>query len=370
MKDKSTDIGPRGKDVWNDACEIWNVIYRVVNARTTHCLVVGQYQITIGNQTSWCVSTSWRNLYPQDQRDQHTFALRQTPNDWHPAVRHVLMDNWYPTGPDGLAGLVLASPVVSEDGTRLAYFQTEAKGHAGTRTATATGKYLKRMWPYLPDHYIRDVVARHQLQTPYMVHTVDEFIEAVNTGPHSCMSDDGDEDSPEFDPHPYKVYDPRLGWRMALRKDGDGRIDARALVLHASRGPWTEGETLQGSIFVRTYRRYEESTRTCESLQAWLKAQGCEKPASWPDDAYMRAIEFDTSGMWLMPYIDGCDKGVTACSGRHNGLAVLSLGGGSLDGEVTGGWTTEGERIITCTHCDETYPEDAEGEPVGYYGDE
>ena len=370
MKDKSTDIGPRGKDVWNDACEIWNAIYRAVYARTTHCPVVGQHQITIGNQTSWCVSTSWRNLYPQDQRDQHTFALRESPGDWHPAVRHVLMDNWYPTGPDGLAGLVLASPVVSEDGLRLAYFQTEAKGHADTRTATATGKYLKRMWPYLPDHYIRDVVARHQQQTPYMVHTVDEFIEAVNTGPRSCMSDGGDEDDPEFDPHPYKVYDPRLGWRMALRKDNDGRIDARALVLHASRGPWTEGETLQGSIFVRTYRRYETFTRTCESLQAWLKAQGCEKPASWPDDAYIRAIESDdTSGKWLMPYIDGCDKGVSACCGRHNGLAVHSLGGGSLDGEVTVGWSTEGERI-TCTHCDETYPEDAAGARVGYYGDE
>ena len=73
--------------------------------------------------------------------------------------------------------LLLEHPHVSQgDRSRIAYTQNEIKGQKNIQTVTSVGKYLNRHFP-LPDHTIRDLVARHGSAARYQfVHTTAKMI--------------------------------------------------------------------------------------------------------------------------------------------------------------------------------------------------
>ena len=78
----------------------------------------------------------------------------------HPAVVELLEANNKPM-PRDWQQLLLEWPHRSEtDHNRVAYTPDEAKGIADRQTVTTIGKYLTRHFD-LPDHVIRDIVARH-----------------------------------------------------------------------------------------------------------------------------------------------------------------------------------------------------------------
>jgi hypothetical protein len=137
------------------------------------------------------------------------------------------------------------------------------------------------------------------------------MIDAVQNGPSSCMQD-------SWSRHPYEVYDPELGWSMAIRVNDDGDIVARALVHDGG--------------YVRSYGG---GGNDCE-LEAWLENQGVESMCEWPDGTELKRIGYHNGCGFLAPYIDGDEKRVSV--GRDT-LVIDSDGdyecccsGGDADG--------------------------------------
>lgn len=305
---------------------------------------------------------------PEDQYQDHLWWRQNCAHlDVHPAVLTVIDDGWTPKG--GTERIALEAPRFSDDGTRLSYVQSDEKGRRGTWTVTSPGKYIKARWPYLKDDYIRDVVARTAVQAPQILYRSADFVDAAVNGPGSCMS--WGEGECGFDPdepstHPYYVYDHKLGWRIAVRKDGDGRIVSRTIILHPSRGPFTDGETLQGAVFVRSYKRGDSYSHSDNEVEAWLVGQGAQKLDGWPLGAKLRKVDHpdDSEYDFMVPYIDGDNHYVD-----DRGVHLVISCHGEFECRRTDGRYDDGEERVECAHCGRMVRSDG-GIWVGYHEDE
>jgi hypothetical protein len=293
--------------------------------------------------------TALRIVYHREDRPWHN-ALRRKYLHIHPAVldamKHVRPTNWQQ--------LLLEYPHRAEsDPYRIAYTRDERAGEQDRQTVTTIGKYLMRHFD-LPDHRIRDIVALYTSPSTFKIlDDVESFVHAVNNGPGSCMcwrEDRGVRCSDRIDRHPYHVYDPKYGWRMAVRIDG-GRIDGRALL--------QDGE--YGKYFVRSFKRGEQYSYSDEQLEAWLKEQGFDHRRGYEEGTQLAYIP--TSDEFLAPYIDGSEQRVSI--GRMVGGGVGSPQEQYLyidpDGEYecdnTDG-TPSGNRGELCESCDEHFDPD------------
>jgi hypothetical protein len=263
-------------------------------------------------------------------RDWHTYL--QARHDFHPAVweaiNHARPIDWHQ--------LVLEYPHKAESDTnRLAYTRDERAGEADKQTVTTIGKYLMRHFD-LPDHTVRDIVAKHTCNdTMKFVHSMDEMVNGVQNGPHSCMrweNRSGVTCRDGIRRHPYEVYDPKYGWHMALRVDANGIINGRALCV-------TDDEI---SYWVRSYKRGDSYSYTDEVLEAWLKAQGYEKRSEYREG--QKLALYPTSGAFLAPYIDGDERRVV----QHSDHLCVSCDG-DFDCDETGG--QPGHNGCTCDDC-------------------
>lgn len=272
--------------------------------------------------------------------------------EMHPCIQYVMFDLAYK--PHDWHQLLLEYPHRStSDYNRIAYTRDDAAGEADRQVVTTVGKYLTRHFPDMPDHIVRDVVALHTAcGTMTLWSSMHDIVRAAIEGPKSCMSanfnivcKDGQTR------HPYEVYDPALGWRMAVRLNGTS-IDGRALVYCCP----TTGD----KMFVRSYKRDHGGgySYADEMLEAWLKAQGIPKTDNWSDiNARMRYYEV-ASGDFLMPYLDGSDHRV--CVATYDGTTyVIAEDDGDFCADSTSG-TAEaaGEQCEDCgcrEHADDMY---------------
>lgn len=285
----------------------------------------------------------------------------------HPSVQLMIEQGWRARD---LHLIALQWPTRADDPARLAYTLNERKMAAGQRTVTTPGKYLMQHF-VAPDHVIRDAVARFAATTPYVVHTTEDFVKAVQEGPKSCMHWDWDDDNDYWtdncgENHPYEVYSPDFGWRMAIRREGDV-IMARALWLHHSRGPWQEGEELKG-VWVRTYKRHAEPggySHADETTEAWFASDTQIKGYdSWPDGAKLAHIDGPDGG-FLAPYIDGNVQAVNDC-GDH---LVIAERGRYVCNNTNGVADRNDDDYADCANCgDETLEDDLTA--TGYYSDD
>jgi hypothetical protein len=171
------------------------------------------------------------------------------------------------------------------DPLRVAYWQSEAKQAQDIRTVTSLGKYIKRHWPNLPDHIIRDWVAKAEPATFAFWDTRQDIVRSVQEGPKSCMQWPGHD---EDDAHPYEAYDPALQWKAAVRLQG-GEILGRTLVCFQHNPP----------VWVRSYTKEDGRSGTDFALEDWLKEQGCVKRSQgWPEGTKLAFIED------AVPYLD------------------------------------------------------------------
>lgn len=242
--------------------------------------------------------------------------------------------------------VVLEWPHVAQtDPTRLAYTQNERKGESDLQTLTAIGKYLKRHWPMLADNVIRDIteafIVTQQASCKFVPDDVDCYIEVVQNGPTSCMKWDEDDLEDFAGPHPYSVYTPELGWRMAVRLNAHGQFAARALVY--------TGERAQGGnqpVYVRSYRAENDNPHNGgysyadDKLEAWLKQQGVEKRCSWPVGT--RFAKIRVGHCFVMPYLDGDaqrvdEEGKYLCRAERGTYACVDTGGYAEDDGEGGG---------------------------------
>ena len=281
--------------------------------------------------------------------------------------------------------LLLEWPHVStEDETMIAYTRNEAAGEdfqsngSKRQTRTSVGKYLARHWPHVPDHMRRDWAGRFKPAKYEIWDTIEGIISCVELGPQSCMKssygsipfgsydnaqlcawqhDKGE--SVNWNNHPYIVYHPMYGWRMAVRLD-QGRPDivmGRCLI------------NIDDRTFVRSYARNEQEGGTSysdEKLEAWLRDQGYTKEGGW-NGKRVAKCEHPDNGL-MLPYLDG-----TPQNARDDGSYLTICRGGNLDGTNTDGKAggDEGDYVGDCVRCDESvYDGDDERITVGRNADE
>ena len=295
------------------------------------------------------------------------FNQQRTRHQLHPAVYLMMTDHMYRAY--DWQQLLLEWPHKSiTDPNRIAYTRDEKSAmHGGDSDikaqVTTIGKYLTRHFPDAPSNLIRDIAAQFTYGgTTVITKDMDVMVHAVINGPRSCMSPSFDllcDDRKER--HPYAVYDPDLGWSMAVRTDTDGMVLGRCLVHENEDGD---------KGFVRSYKRerdYASHSGADESIEAYLKGLGYAKWSGWPDHAHVMRYPLRRGG-FLMPYIDGnCQHviegddtfqissydGYDACNTNgalnHHEYTCEDCGAGFDDGD--GGWTGIHDDNHVCQSC-------------------
>lgn len=249
----------------------------------------GAYWQVLGLQ-SYLART--RDLYQFEMAKPVQKALEKfgLPQDWYKLAMQ--FPTWYP-----------------QERGLIQYFNSEAKltkygvtPSDGLRTPTKLGRYIATHWPHIADHEIRNLVALYGPAKIEIVKTVEQMVEAVTRGPRSCMQwelseeYDGayDVDGVVYVNHPYEVYQPELGWAMAITKV-DGRITGRALVY----------ENGQHKCFVRSYGKDSDGySSAAEDIDSQLKEMGYKYLNKWPEGVKLAYIPADNKVGFLSPYLD------------------------------------------------------------------
>ena len=236
----------------------------------------------------------------------------------------------------------------------VAYTQSEDKGVRNLQTRTSLTKYIKRHCPTMPDHVLRDFCVLYDTTAGNIevVHDLNKIIEAVQQGPSSCMQDDSWNETDEagnYTDHPYRVYDPKYGWHMAIRKVGE-TIMGRCLCL-------TDGDN---KLFVRSYRKTDGNSPTDTALEAWLANAGYSKECEWPTGTKLAYVA-NQYGETLMPYIDGDTKRIA----ERDGYFMITPRGECCADNTDGLFQQSGYQ---CPDCDDYVDED-DTYSTGYHGD-
>lgn len=291
-------------------------------------------------------------------RQEREWVAREFDNyELHPVIEPAVML----ARPRDWQQLLLEHPHISQgDKSKIAYTQNEDKGRRDIQTVTSVGKYLTRHFD-MPDHTIRDLVARYGSAASFkFVHTTAEMIYHLHRGPGSCMvwrEDKGVRCSDGVTRHPYETYDPKYGWHMAVRTEGDDTV-GRALCMTRPDGH---------KYFVRTYAKPAHQggySETDNAMENWLREQGYEKHSSW-DDGEKLAFH-STPNEFLAPYLDGGDKRVSIVG---DSLYLVVDSDGEYACDQTGGSPTElRDDTFECEDCGDDTDED-DGYWVGRYED-
>ena len=305
--------------------------------RSAMDIVAGRYSYWVGDNPlrgHWHTPPATRGWY---RREVYRYVL-------HPVIEHVIVQMRY--RPYDWQQLLLEYPHRSTtDYNRLAYTRDERAGIDDRQVITTIGKYLQRHFD-MPDHDIRDAVALFTTNGSFEIRdTMDAIIQAVRTGPHSCMAADFQVMCADgVHRHPYQVYNPELGWSIAVRLN-EGRIDGRALIYK------DDGEG--NPYFVRSYKRDAGGgySHADEALEAWLKARGINKHSGWEGAVVARYVVCDG---FLAPYIDGDAQYV-----RDNGdqLVITDDDDDTQECTNTNGTSNNTDRV-ECEDCGDHMDDD------------
>jgi hypothetical protein len=236
-----------------------------------------------------------RSKRPWHNREQMAHSL-------HPAVKEAFEMQ----SPVSWQQMLLEWPhVATTDPIRIAYTRDERAGIEDRQTVTTIGKYLKRHWPQLSDHTIRDLVAKYGTALEFKIERGSEaIVRSVQSGPSSCMKwDDHEVDS--LGHHPYEHYDPAYGWHTAVGYKGH-MIVARALLMQR------DNLETAPKYFVRTYEHKDghQYSQACEEMTQWLLGQGYAQKRGWNGErlAFIGGTSVDDEVH--APYIDGAHQEV------------------------------------------------------------
>jgi len=310
----------------------------------------------------------------------------------HPLIKRLVNAGYRPRD---WQQMLLEWPHISmDDETQIAYTRNEEAGldflanGSKRQTRTPIGKYISRHYPHVPDHVRRDWMLLFKPATYAIWESKELIISAIELGPQSCMKSSygsipfSTHDNSllcawqkdksvrvDWDSHPYAVYAPEYGWKMAVRLDS-GKPDivmGRALI--------------NGKEYVRSYRRGDSEhdySHTDDKLEAWLNANGYYKSRRWPDGTQVRKLDYpgSTRDAYMMPYLDG-DTQTCEVYGDHIEITRSgSFTAGNTDGSLDGGiepvgscedcsarvyegedyrWVGRSDDVLVCDSCSEDY---------------
>jgi hypothetical protein len=270
----------------------------------------------------------------------------------HPAVKAAIASD-YP--PANWHQLLLEWPHIStEDPNMLAYSRDERAMEAylttknDRQTKTKVGKYLHRHFPTAPDSVIR-AWSGLGVCSMQISDKLEDFVLAVQCGPESCMQWSSMDDDYHLNlcgDHPYEVYEPQYGWRMATRTVGD-RIDGRCLLNIDPR----DGD----KVYVRSYARSDSMSGSDHTLEAYVEAQGFRKVNEWPEGLKFAKLTIGRYGQLLFPYLDPGSATIRRESSRYVTVCHSWLerdDNGEYCADNTDGTLTEVEDgRVTCDDC-------------------
>ena len=302
----------------------------------------------------------------------HSWHLNLThTHQLHPCILRVIKTDCI--RPVDWNQLLLEWPHISEDNSEMvAYTRNEEAGldfpinGSKRQTKTSLGKYLARHWPHVPDHMRRDWAGRFKPATFEIWDTREGIISGVELGPQSCMKSsygsipfrtsdnevlcawhsDKSNPEPDWNRHPYIVYEPEFGWRMAVMLDqgAPNIVIARCLVNDKDK------------TFVRSYtRRSSDSdySYTNDNLETWLRDKGYQRVSGWRGKKLGVYAHPEDEGV-MMPYLDGSPQ-----TADHMGSHLVVSTNGDLAGDNTDGRGGEQRASMgDCARCDESVYED------------
>ena len=299
-------------------------------------------------------------------RRARNWHYNQQNNPLHPAVVAAFkLDDPY-----DWQQLLLEWPYVAKtDVTRLAYTRDERAGKEDRQTLTSLGKYLKRHWPDMADHIIRDYVAKYATEAEFRIErTTAAIVKAVQDGPSSCMQFDEDEEDQRdildrLGHHPYEVYAPQYGWHVATRRLGH-KIVGRALLMQR------DNDETKHKYYVRTYRRKDGDnySQPDDELMQWLNSQGYSHENSWRKErlAYLASGNRNSDSDFIAPYIDGSVQHVDVEGHRPDRYLVITDSG---EWECTNqDGTATANDSCSCSDCGSRVSDDDQ-HSIGYHGD-
>lgn len=310
-----------------------------------------------------------------DERSQsHHCTLRKLVDEFydgysdkHPAVEHTLRIHGRPH-----EQLLMAQqqPSLAEDNLRIAYYQSPEKQARNLHTVTTIGKYIKRFWPDLADHTIRDIAALFGPDEIVILDKMEDIINAIQKGPYSCMkwNETGSGSDREYahedvytSTHPYHAYCPSLGWRLVVRRQGL-EVQGRALINVANR-----------DVFVRSYAAPVENNKyseTDQKIEAYLLDKGFKKYHAWPEGTKLLKVPFGNAA-FIVPFLD---PGSTEIESNGRNLRVeddylVRDDEGDFDADCTDGTYSDSDHSdrIQCEDCDDRMDSD-ECTYVGQHG--
>ena len=283
---------------------------------------------------AWYVARHYPNIRMEDAQEHKWHYKLQSKFKMHRAVLAAVEQY----RPRSVHSLVFEWPHVSEtDPNRLAYTRDNRSGHEDRQVITTVGKYLARHFPDMPDHAVRDLAARYAGYRFEMWDTTERIIRSVQEGPASCMQWGEETD---YNDHPYRAYDPNLGWRAAVRLDGHGHIVGRCLV------------NVETKTFVRSYAHKDGGySHSDEGLETWLREQGFSKDSDWI--GCKLAMIDNGWGKFMAPYLDGDCKRV-----KQTGNYLFVCEEGPYVFECTNG-SYEEDYGRECDDCGDSHDEDS-----------
>jgi len=347
---------------WKSSTEAYDFVEKVFMAAARIVCDGGYERVLRPTGPRTCVR-EWVQVY----EGRAWFRQQMQRHRLHPAVYDMMVKQHYQ--PTNWQQMLLEWPHKAiTDPNRLAYTRDEKSAmHNGDSdikaVVTTIGKYLTRHFPDAPDNIIRDLAAQYTYGgTTVITNNMGLMVRAVNRGPRSCMSSDFDllcDDGQHR--HPYAVYDPSLGWSMAVRTGDDGEVLGRCLVHDSD----------EGKGFVRSYKRERDEmshSGADEAIEVYLKSLGYTKWSGWPVHVRLMRYPLRRSG-FLMPYIDGNCQHVEEhgddlfCINDYDGYEATNTSGiidghehtcedcgaGFDDGE--GAWIGVGEDTHVCDQC-------------------
>lgn len=279
---------------------------------------------TDGARAGWCAQQALYNLHPAVLNALEAYE----PLDWQAIF-------WeYPY-------------VAVSDPTRLAFSRNAQHLATDRQTLTTVPRYLKRHFPMLGDHVIRDLALYTNTPEFRFFDDLQSIVAIVELTPgYSCMKGFVEAEAKQFwqsredfdaEDSPICVYSPKLDWRMAA-KLVNGYPVSRALVHKGS--------------FVRSYLESgADNNRPDPELESWLETQDVRKKSAWPYGTPLAKVS-GVNGDWF-PYLDGNRQDV---SEERDYYTVVDRG--EYRCKHTDG-TAEDQQRCTCDRCGDRCDEDS-----------
>lgn len=278
-------------------------------------------------------------------------------------VRKLYLDQEADSSPEWVKDELLPSvlgyfPIAKDDG-KISFYATVKALLTGKRTITTPGRYLKRAYPTLPDHKIRDVANVHNIEYAEpeikIARSESECIRVVAEGPGSCMANSNYHSANWFKGHvhPAAVYgyseeDP--AWKpdteILYFEDGKGKIKARVIC---------------NAVTKACARIYGDETR----MQRAMVKLGYRQEVGALKGARIRNIENENGDGIILPYVDA---GVSSGGGdlrfvleNDRYLRLGEHGPRTYMGYERGGVAypdgRDDEDVHTCDSCGDDYEE-------------